>query len=482
MKRVLIIFKPVYMATLSLLIVTIFLRIYLYENSNQLVKEFKNQNFKEIYSLDTLKITSRLNALSSAINWVCIEASVNGKSFYRIERGDCKTGLFQHSHEIYIKEANNIRFVFTTKLPKEVGSLFSLYWALQLLLIFALIVSTRKAEEVKRQHEIKNSKLARQMSHDIRSPLAALNTILHESKIVSGEQMVLLEKSLERINQISNSLLSQTYNANSFVVEKLQSPKISDCNVVQIVSEIVREKRVEYGELKFISIITSFEKEIMIASVDEFELKRIISNLLNNSIEAKVHDTPLNIKIVISKVKNNLSINICDDGQGIPEIVMKKLGTSEVTTKKVGNGLGLLHSFESVKSWNGRVLIESKSGVGTSIQLELPYKIYKALQDILLDDDELVRLTWESVAKRKNINFVAYANPSDLYKDIEFIDRSSRLYIDSLLGNDVKGEDIAADLFQKGFKEIYITSGFNKEFFNHLTFIRDVRDKRPPWV
>ncbi len=481
MKKVLILFKPVPLAALSLLIVTVFLRFYLYVNSTQLIKEFKNQNFKEIYALDTLKISSRLNSLSSAINWVCLEGSVNNKLFYKMERGSCSTGFFQQSQELHIQQANNIKLVFTTKLPKEVEILFSLFLVLQLILIFALIVSTRKAEQEKRQSEIRNSKLARQMSHDIRSPLATLNTLLLNTNTISDIDRDLIDKSLKRINEISNSLLIKTKGINNFK-EQVQPPKLVDNNLIKLIQDIVDEKRMEYRELFDVKIILKFSHDNLKAKVEEFEFKRIISNLINNSIEARKLNNPLEIMIEIKKIDNEVIVLLQDNGLGIPESVLRKLGSGEYTTKKTGNGLGLLHTFESVKSWNGEISIDSKEKIGTSITISLPLILSKEIKTILLDDDELVRLTWEAVAKRKEISFKAYSNPNKFYADIDTFHPSSPIYIDSKLGNGVKGEHIAKDLHERGFIELYIASGYDKESFNHLSFIKDVRDKRPPWA
>ncbi len=55
------------------------------------------------------------------------------------------------------------------------------------------------------------------------------------------------------------------------------------------------------------------------------------------------------------------------------------------------------------------------------------------------------------------------------------------IYIDSELENDVKGEDIAKELDEKGFKNIYMETGHPKEQFAHLKFIKEVIGKEPPF-
>ena len=210
MKKLLSLINPMTIAVLTLIVVSLFLRYYLYINSNQLIKEFKTQNYREIYSLDTLKISSRLNSLSSAINWVCLEGSIDHQSFYSMNKGQCENGIFQQKQEIFIPEANNLKISFTVKLPKEIEYLVYLFLFLQLLLIVAIILSTKKSEEEKHLNELKINKLARQMSHDIRSPLATLNTVFSRLEKVDAIDYDLINRSINRINQITNNLLKNS--------------------------------------------------------------------------------------------------------------------------------------------------------------------------------------------------------------------------------------------------------------------------------
>ena len=60
--------------------------------------------------------------------------------------------------------------------------------------------------------------------------------------------------------------------------------------------------------------------------------------------------------------------------------------------------------------------------------------------------------------------------------------KETKIYIDSELGKNIKGEDIAKELNTKGFNNIYIETGHPKEQFAHLKFIKEVIGKEPPWA
>lgn len=478
MKKLLGILKPLPLAILSLLIVTSFLRYYLYINSNQLIREFKNQNFREIYSLDTLKISSRLNSLSSVINWVCLEGSIADKAFYKMQRGQCTTGFFQQNQSISIPEASNILISFTIRLPKEVEYLFTIFLLFQILLIFALIYSTRKSEEDKRLNEIKVNKLARQVSHDIRSPLATLNTISNSINSLTSQEIALLKGAIDRINHISNSLLLNSRNKNIFIAPV---PINEIVNVREVLASILHEKISEYSWQEKIQINYELAIAEAYTKLDEYEFKRIISNIINNSMEARISNNLLVITVSLEIISNSINIVIKDNGMGIHPSIISKIGEAEFTTKKEGNGLGLRHAFESIKNWDGVIELSSQIDQGTSIKIILPLAQTHKLTNILLDDDELVRLTWASSAKKHGQKLIAIATHQELQQLLPELSYSSNIYIDSSLGEGLAGEAIAQDLYSKGYNSLFITSGYDIEKFQHLTFLKGIRDKSPPW-
>jgi signal transduction histidine kinase len=80
--------------------------------------------------------------------------------------------------------------------------------------------------------------------------------------------------------------------------------------------------------------------------------------------------------IVRTSINNqNVQISIQDTGIGISEEKLKKLGEPFYTTKKNGNGLGLMVSFKIIESHNGRVYVESELNKGTTFNILLPTKI-----------------------------------------------------------------------------------------------------------
>jgi signal transduction histidine kinase len=477
MKKLLLLAKPLSISIISILLISIFLRYYLLVNTQQLSKEFKLQNYREIYSSNTLEITSRLNSLSTVINWVCLEGSISGKKFYDMKKGSCETSFFQQRHQISLPEANDTILIFTLRLPREAEILFFFFMITQLASIVILIHATKKDEELKRLTEIKINKSARQMSHDIRSPLATLNTIINDLDKMPSDLLDLMQKSVKQINEISNKLLKEI---NNDYIYDSEVPQLTHVNLAKALDEIVFQKKIEYKEKTKISfeLKTSANSEKMICLIDEIELKRSISNLLNNAAEAFVDGNHFKILIELSQQEGNAIISIKDSGMGIPLDILDKIGKSEITTKKSGNGLGLIHAMESVRNWNGSLDLKSEINRGTTIIITLP-AIIKELTYVLLDNDELVRLTWIAKAKKNKVNLLTFTSSMELFAQLALLPHNTIFYIDSSLDNE-KGEDVAQALYKKGYLELHMCTGHDRKYFESLNYIKSIRGKEFP--
>ncbi len=78
------------------------------------------------------------------------------------------------------------------------------------------------------------------------------------------------------------------------------------------------------------------------------------------------------ITITASHKKNNIEIEVIDQGGGIPKEKIPSLGEPFYTTKEAGTGLGLMVSFKIIQEHEGLISIDSEIDSGTSIKVLLP--------------------------------------------------------------------------------------------------------------
>jgi FixJ family two-component response regulator len=102
---------------------------------------------------------------------------------------------------------------------------------------------------------------------------------------------------------------------------------------------------------------------------------------------------------------------------------------------------------------------------------------------VLVDDDALVRMSWKLIAKNKKLEFLAFEKPDELMKVIAEVPKDTPIYLDSNLGGGIRGEQVAVELHQLGFTELFIATGYEREQLSNIpSWIRGVVGKEPPWL
>jgi hypothetical protein len=101
---------------------------------------------------------------------------------------------------------------------------------------------------------------------------------------------------------------------------------------------------------------------------------------------------------------------------------------------------------------------------------------------VYIENNKLLRRAWENSAKKHEIKLLILESPSDLTQYRDQLHKQTTFYIDSDLGDDqIKGEDVAKSLFEQGFSELYLATGYDQKKFHQLNCIKGVVGKEPPW-
>lgn len=100
---------------------------------------------------------------------------------------------------------------------------------------------------------------------------------------------------------------------------------------------------------------------------------------------------------------------------------------------------------------------------------------------ILLDDDSLVHMMWKLEAKKANAKIECFTNKEELEDFLLSQDwKDAYIYLDSDLGDGVKGEELASKLHQLGYQNLFLTTGHDPDDFKDLKFLKGILDKTPP--
>lgn len=209
---------------------------------------------------------------------------------------------------------------------------------------------------------IKESEIARRIAHDIKSPLAALQVAL--SGLSSNvTDYSIIKSSTQRIEDITNSLTRKRD------VEAID--KQDKILVKSFMDSLIASKRFEY-QGKGIEINLTFhgDSSVKYINVNELELSRTLSNILNNAIES--YSMTGSVNVTISSTNSNLIIAVQDYGCGIDPKHLDEIFHKDVSINKKGSGLGLYYAKKFTESSGGTVHAQSQLGQGSIMTLTYP--------------------------------------------------------------------------------------------------------------
>src|SRR5262249_50328066 len=150
--------------------------------------------------------------------------------------------------------------------------------------------------------------------------------------------------------------------------------KLHPVNLIEALEKIVSEKRLEHGDLPKVQITNEITQDnfSLFAFAEPTELKRILSNVINNSIESLENQSGM-INIQLFSHSDTCVIEVNDNGRGIPASLVPRVTEAGFTYgKNSGSGLGLHHAVTKLKEWNGSLEIASRENEGTKVKLIFP--------------------------------------------------------------------------------------------------------------
>ncbi len=228
----------------------------------------------------------------------------------------------------------------------------------------------------RRDYENKLYQLASDIAVEIRQPLGRL---LANSKTIEDqldiEQQRIYKNALMRINQIADDFHVLRKDEQLNPQETLDEPQW--CKYISIVFyEYMLEKKIQYEETKIIlKTQISTECWFVLAQFVRSDFQRVLSNLINNAVEATEGNKVRKVSVSMSYEAQDrrIMIKVADNGCGMNKKQLKELmvGQSQ-STKLQGFGIGLQYVLEKIKQWNGEFLVASKKGDRTTFTLQLP--------------------------------------------------------------------------------------------------------------
>ncbi len=226
---------------------------------------------------------------------------------------------------------------------------------------------TKKLQDA--EHLATIGQIAGMVGHDIRNPLQAIVSELYFARqaIAEAPENVDMQGASESINTIQEQVdyISKIVSDLQDYARTLQ-PTLVEVNICQLIPEALKTVPIPQK----IEVIAECEEPTLTLKLDPAFMRRILTNLATNAIQAMPNGGKLSIKACQKEAKATITIE--DTGIGIPEEVKPKLFTLLFTTKAKGQGFGLAVVKRLVEAQGGTISLESKVGVGTKFIVKLP--------------------------------------------------------------------------------------------------------------
>lgn len=226
--------------------------------------------------------------------------------------------------------------------------------------------------------------LLKVMSHDLRSPMAAIITLTdilqtESDSMEKGE----IEETLKDLNRLGESLLNLTDQLLNWakITSNKEPLRLSYVSLSSIIAELIAEKQSHINQ-KQLKIVFTHPQSITLYS-DRTLLSSILRNLLTNAIKYSYEGGEILINLV-KKDNKNAEVSFIDHGTGISDKLLQKIHSKKLLTStpgtmgEAGHGLGLFISTDFVKILSGSLLINSTKGEGTQTVVTFPMSTINA--------------------------------------------------------------------------------------------------------
>ncbi len=211
--------------------------------------------------------------------------------------------------------------------------------------------------------------LSRILAHEIKNPLTPIQLSiqrLEEKYELDIEKFYeVFPESVNIINQEINNLKLLARSFSNFA--KNINPEISEFNPKTIIEEILNSYQHKFK--------IGVSGENCTISFDRTHFYQIVTNLIQNAIDASKKEDNILINITQNELKTAISIS--DSGKGIKEELLNKIFEPYFTNKKKGTGLGLALVKKLVDVNNAEIKVTSEENVGSCFKIEIPNRFVK---------------------------------------------------------------------------------------------------------
>jgi two-component system nitrogen regulation sensor histidine kinase NtrY len=241
---------------------------------------------------------------------------------------------------------------------------------LGLVAVFEDVSEIEKAQRMAAWREV-----ARRIAHEVKNPLTPIQLSAQRLKKRYGHKVAQYDGQV--FEECTNLIINQVEELKRLVNEFSSFARMPASNPTpNNVNKIIQESIGLYKEAQAnVKITFNDSTEVPVFKVDKEQMKRVMINLLDNAIAAIDGDGEIVVDLSYDNEQEMVTIQVSDNGKGIPPEDKMRLFEPYFSTKEHGTGLGLTIASTIISDHNGFIRVQDNKPRGTKFVIELPIRV-----------------------------------------------------------------------------------------------------------
>ena len=208
--------------------------------------------------------------------------------------------------------------------------------------------------------------MARILAHEIKNPLTPIRLSLERLEMKYASKSKDLDTVFSNVTKVIHEEINnlQTFATEFSKFARLPEAVMVHYNLNKQITEICTPYQTE------LKVELKLNGELPLLFADKIQIKQVLENLIQNSINAAKED--FNIKINTIFTDSEINISIKDNGRGIETKDISEIFNPYFTKSRGGTGLGLAIVRRIIENHSGSINVKSTIDVGTTFNLSFP--------------------------------------------------------------------------------------------------------------
>ena len=238
-----------------------------------------------------------------------------------------------------------------------------------------------------------------------------------------------------------------------------------------------------------------FPDDLWLVEIDKGQISQVIQNLIINASHAMPKGGTVEVScqnvadpaaeeghLLLAPDRKYVKIKVHDTGSGIPATIIDKVFDPYFSTKKEGSGLGLAISHGIISKHDGKIIVSSAPGQGTTFTIYLPASPLsiepkksalptapcRSLTLMVMDDDTVVRQVTKNMLEHLGHRVILAKDGAEairLYRQREGTEEAvDAIFMDLTIPGGMGGKEAATEILKINPKaKVIVSSGYSND-------------------